>query len=259
MSSIQQLTLTKFRNYHTTDYKFGRICAIMGANGTGKTNILEAIRFLSVLKSFRAHREEEVILFNQEMATIEAKTKNNGSHKIIITLEKDKKAVSVDKKVVRLSEAVGVLKSVLFCPDDILIIDGSPSTRRRYLDQLISQKDKKYLKILINYNHILANRNALLSRISNGLATQDELDIWDEQIIAPAGFLRYRREATLNILSKTGQSYLKEMNGNFNLELDYQPSELTPGGLQKSRRRDLLYQITHIGPQRDDILIYLNK
>lgn len=257
--SLLNLTLHNFRNYPDANWEFGNVCAIIGANGAGKTNILEAVRLLSVLKSFRAKREDEVILFNQEMATIEGKTKDRDRHKIIITIEKDKKAVSIDKKKVRLGEAVGALKSVLFCPDDILMIDGSPATRRRYLDQLISQKDKKYLKSLIGYNQTLANRNALLGRIAGGLGGEDELDIWDGQIVAPASFIRQRRSEVVGYLGEISRKYLKEVNSNFTFELSYQPSELTLENLRRSRRRDILYQTTHIGPQRDDILIFLNR
>lgn len=253
------LKLHNFRNYSKAEWKFGGVTAVVGANGVGKTNILEAVCLLSVLKSFRAKREDEVILFDQDMATLEGKTKDGDSHKIIVTIEKDKKAVSVDKKIVRLGEAVGVLKSVLFCPDDILIIDGSPASRRRYLDQLISQKDKKYLKTLISYNHTLANRNALLGRIAGGLGGEDELDIWDGQIVAPASFIRQRRSQVVGYLGEISRQYLKEINGNFAFELDYQPSELTLENLRRSRRRDILYQTTHIGPQRDDISISLNS
>ena len=259
MGLLINIKLQNFRNYSDAKWDFGKVNAIIGRNGTGKTNILEAMRYLSLLKSFRARKEEEVVLFNQRMAILEANIKNNGKNKIIITIEKDKKACSINKKTVKLSEAVGVLKSVLFCPEDILIIDGAPSVRRRYLDQLISQKDKKYLKGLINYNRILAIRNALLGRIADGLAREDELDVWDEQIIAPAKYISQRREEVIEELSKISEGYLNEMDGNFGFSMEYQRSESSIENLIKSRRRDIVYQITHIGAQRDDILIYLNN
>lgn len=176
------------------------------------------------------------------------------------------------------SDFVGHLNVVFFEADDLEIVLGSPSTRRRYLDILISQSRPAYLKSLQRYSKVVTQRNHLLRRIREGSATNDEMSFWDERLAYEGAELVLERHQTIEKLSAEAIPAHSELTDGDELGLEYKPqlTESGPGafqsdqvshtalvqllsdGLEKARRREIAQGVTVVGPHRDDIAITLN-
>ena len=191
---IKQVYLKNFRNYREQTIELNENANVFyGNNAQGKTNILEALYFAALGRSFRTFKENELIKINHEYSNIIITyIKNDRENTIEINLSKgNKKVIKLNGvKINKSSEIVGNINLVIFSPDDITILKQGPALRRKFLDVLISQLKPKYLFELLEYNRILDNRNACLKskRI-------DTLDIWNEQLADKMEILhRYRKE-----------------------------------------------------------------
>ena len=178
---IKSVYLKNFRNYKEQKIELNEKANVFyGNNAQGKTNILEALYFAALGRSFRTFKENELINFNTDCSNIVITyIKNDRENKIEINLNKgNKKIIKVNGiKINKSSEIVGNINLVIFSPDDITILKQGPALRRRFLDVLISQLKPKYLFELLEYNKILENRNACLK--SKNI---DTLDVWNEQL-----------------------------------------------------------------------------
>ena len=184
---IKTLTLSNFRNYDTLKINFSeKLNLIYGNNGSGKTNLVEAIYSLALTKSFRANNDKYLIKKNENSAKIIGDIlKNEYLSTFIVTLSEDGKKVEIDNNVVdRISNYISKLTIVLFYPGDTELINDSPSERRKMVNIEISQLYKEYLLILNNYNKILKQRNAYLKQLYvNGNASTEYLDILTRKLI----------------------------------------------------------------------------
>jgi DNA replication and repair protein RecF len=162
---------------------------------------------------------------------------------------------------------VGILNAVMFGAEDLDLVYGTPSVRRRYLDILISQLDDRYLRSLQRYHKILAQRNHLLKRIRQRSASPDELQFWNVELVAEGSFIIERRARTLASLNDISAPLHSELSGlNETLELVYRPSVPMPPevtvdvaaenlteGLAEEREREIAQGFTALGPHRDDV------
>lgn len=167
----------------------------------------------------------------------------------------------------RASTLVGVLNSVMFRAEDLELVYGNPSVRRRYLDIMISQLDDRYLRGLQRYQKVLAQRNHLLKLVRRGSATVDELRFWDEELVAEGAYIMERRAETLTSLDRIAGPLHAELSGaDEQLQLVYRPSVDVPDGagadviaerikaaLSSERDRELAQGFTLFGPHRDDL------
>ena len=182
---INNIHLKNYRNYEDLSLDFSEnINMIIGQNGQGKTNIVEAVHFLSFAKSFRTNRDKEVINFSKDSAYIKSKIQNiDDSYDIDIRISNlDKKAVNINKNPIsKISDLMGIVNVVVFSPEDTKIVSDTPSFRRGFMNKEISQIKPLYYNILLDYNQTLENKNSLLK-------TQKPdnimLDIYDEQLSA---------------------------------------------------------------------------
>ena len=168
-------------------------------------------------------------------------------------------------------EAVGEINAVLFTAQDLDLVLGSPSVRRRYMDILISQLDHAYLRALQRYQRVLSQRNPLLRSVSSGRARPDELDYWDNELVDAGGVLLNRRATTLEVLSRTAAPIYRILGGDDgDLVIAYRPSvQVEPGttdgdagrlmrdALESHRDRELAQGFTLFGPHRDDLQMLL--
>lgn len=264
-----------------------------GANGQGKSNLLEAAYLLAIAKSNRASMDREMVrsearIGPQPHAQILAHlTVADGDVRLQVDFSPSgnsgnpyseaetatpeaavfHKSFRVNGVGRRASSVVGVLNAVMFGAEDLELVYGTPSIRRRYLDILISQLDDRYLRSLQRYHKILAQRNHLLKRIRHRSASPDELQFWDVELIAEASFIIEQRANTLASLNDIAAPLHSELAGiDDMLELVYRPSidipqevtvdvaaEILTEGLADERSREIAQGFTILGPHRDDV------
>ncbi len=273
---LQKLSLKNFRNYESLDVSFNKsVNVFIGKNGQGKTNILESIYFLSFLKSHRTNKNIDLITFNKDNTNINASlilenSKNLNVGVFIDTINKKRIFVN-SMKVLKISEFLGYVKSIMFSPEDLKLIKESPPIRRKFLDMSISQINNKYLRYIISYNKLLNMKNSLLKKHP---IDETLLDIYDEKISIYSSFIICRRIEYINILKDISYK-LHERISNFREKLNIEYINFLHGSLKsfcndcnitdiildilrKNRKIDKVKKFSTIGIHRDDFKVYLN-
>ena len=263
---INNIKIKNFRNYYEQEIDLNEnINIFYGENAQGKTNIIEAIFLCSMGKSFRAKNDKEMINLNSENASIEIeyqKTDRDGKIKINIG---NKKSVSVNGvKIKKLSELLGNINVVIFTPDDINILKGGPSNRRRFLDIMISQLRPNYMYNLNLYLKTLEQRNNYLRQIREQNKDESLLDIWDEKISEYAiNIYNYRKEFIEKIKNKIKNIHSEITDKKEEIEIEYisecKSKEEYLRLLKQRRKLDIIKGFTTKGVHRDDFMIYINK
>lgn len=260
------LILTSFKNYNSAQFNFNqRIVGICGHNGKGKTNLIDALHYLSFTKSYFSKTEIGNIQFNGEGFRLQGKIENNlHTHDItsIYRLPASKEFFLDEAPYNKFSHHVGKFPCVMVAPDDIEIITGAGELRRKFLDMLISQADPDYLQQLITYNKVLSQRNSFLKQEnSKNYFDHDLLEVFDEQLIPPAEMIHTaRKKFSIELFSLINQFY-KTISGDEEvIQIEYSSmlnqnkfSEL----LIASRQKDKQLQRTNVGIHRDDLIFYL--
>ncbi len=185
---LKSLSLLNFKNYPSLDIDFcSGINCITGLNGEGKTNLLDAIHYLSFCKSFLNSSDNQNIHFDAPFFMVKGEFDIQGEHHVFsCSLKRGERKVMRhnDKDYQKLSEHIGVVPLVLVAPSDAVLITGGSEERRRFIDSVISQFDRKYLNDLIQYNRILQQRNAFLKQAALSRYTDtDMLEVMDEQLV----------------------------------------------------------------------------
>jgi DNA replication and repair protein RecF len=252
---ITDLSLTGFRSYTQADFSLAPRTLFLGENGQGKTNILEALYMLSTTTSWRALHDKDVINHQSAVARIVA-----GDTDMALQREPYLKRIRVDGVSKRAREVLGMRPVVLFHPDDVQLIGGSPSLRRSYLDHILAQVDRQYAEHLTVLSKVLPQRNRLLKQVAERLAGESELQYWDEQFVAAALPIQERRAELVRWLAEASVSVIQELLG-YSVEIQYKQSSLQKGdliglaGLRSRRTAELAAGVTLVGPQRDDLLL----
>lgn len=265
---LQSLSLLNYKNFESETFNFDpRINCLVGNNGVGKTNVLDAIYHLSFGKSYFNPITTQNIRHGEDFFVIEGLyRKNERDEKIIVSAKRGlKKMIKRNDKIYeRFSDHIGFLPLVIISPADRdLIIEGS-ETRRKFMDGVISQGDAAYLRDLINYNKVLSQRNSLLKFFAaNRTHDQDTLDIYNEQLHGPGTRIFEKR---LEFIKAFKPIFLKRYksisNGNETVDLKYS-SQLEEGNLksllEQNINKDKLTQYTNYGIHKDDLLFEINE
>ena len=278
----RRVVLTNFRNISEADIEFcDGVNVLAGENAQGKTNLLEAIFYASVGRSFRASSSNDLILFGKKNAVVSVdyvSEKRERGDNITIHLFSDKKK-NVEKnhlRVERLSDIVGSFRSVLFCPEHLSLIKDGPLERRTYLDIAISRISPKYIYSLQRYTYFLKQRNALIkSALQNRAAFDATIDLWTEQLAAEAAEISAMRVEFIARVGNIVSSCFEEMTGKKeHVEIVYRGSaglsseeyldkELVKQKyislLSSSHEREIFVGSTLWGIHKDDIEIKLNS
>lgn len=254
---LRHLSLTHFRNYRHLELDFtGALTLLQGSNAQGKSNLLEAIYFLATAKPVQAGNEREVvdwrageepIPYARIAATVAERDQVNGHRphelEILLTPREDgagfKKQVRINGVNRRSMDLVGMMRAVLFMPEDIRLVDGPPGERRRYLDIALCQVDRAYGRALGQYQKVVDQRNSLLralresgAGLSNGADSQ--LGFWDDQLVALGSEVIGARLNFLRELEVAAQPLHAELSqGGETLHLQYLPS-FNPGSMSDS-------------------------
>lgn len=259
---LKLLSLVNYKNFDSKSFQFNnKINCIVGNNGIGKTNVLDAIYHLSFGKSYFNPVATQNIKHDEEFFMISGDyIKNDKPEKVIVSLKRgQKKTIKRNGKVYdKFSEHIGFLPLVIISPADRdLIIEGS-DVRRKFIDSVISQSDKTYLNDLINYNRLLSQRNALLKYFAlNHIFNLDTLNVYNEQLNNYGTEIFKKREDFLKVFIPIFQDRYKVIsNENETVNLIYK-SDLFEDSLnsllQTSINKDKALQYTSVGIHKDDL------
>jgi DNA replication and repair protein RecF len=257
---LSHLRLRDFRNYGRLDVEFTPgFHLFLGNNAQGKTNILEAIYFLSTLRSFRGVASAQIVRHGQAGFFVGGKTHHAGDHEIKIYWSSKERNLAVDGRPVRrMSEFLGVFRSVVFCSEDIQLVKGPASRRRRYLDLLLTQTHPTYLPLLQRYTRSVRSRNALLKqRVLDPAA----LEAFTREMIATGEQLMELRQKLLPEITPIAcDAYRRITNAAEEFRLDYTQSVRSDFAieLRKNEARERVMRTTLVGPHRDELVLKLN-
>ncbi|HMI48635.1 MAG TPA: DNA replication and repair protein RecF [Gemmatimonadaceae bacterium] len=269
---LDSIAIRDFRNLERVDLELPPEGAvIVGDNGHGKSNFLEAIYYLQIMRSIRDVRDQDLTRFDTLGFHISAHAHTPEGRDISVGFDRNakRKKVLIDgTEVRRLSDALGALPSVMFSPRDLELVSGAPTERRRYLDLVLALTDKKYLRALQHYRANLARRNAALRNAARrGSASADqEVAVWEPALAEHGSFLietraRWVREWSAdfsNSLQRIGESGSSQMRYVSPFAESESRRDVLLAALEEKRALDLRRGTTHVGPHRDDLELTLD-
>ena len=257
---LAHLRLRDFRNYARLDVDFAPgFHLLLGNNAQGKTNILEAIYLLATLRSFRGVGGAQMVRHGQKGYFVGAHVVGQGEHDIKLYWSSRERSLNLDARPVRkLTDYLGVLRTVVFCTEDLQLVKGVARSRRRFLDLLLSQTYPAYLPLLQRYTRALRSRNALLKQPVPDPAALESFS--REVVVAGDEIMRLRRDLVPRFSPLVRLAYRRIASDAEELRLDYQPSVKADFAVElaQSRRREAAYRSTLIGPHRDDLQLLLD-
>ncbi len=236
----------------------------LGANGQGKTNLLEAVAMLALSASPRARREVELVGPVAAASRIEADVESSGRRmELVIALniegERARRTIEVDGARRRAVDLPGHFRITLFWPDDLGLVKSGPDQRRRFLNQLLVQVQPGYARALSGLRRILEQRNSLLKRIAAGEAGAGELEVWNAELVRVGSEVVVARARAVSELAPEAARCHSEIGGGEHLEIDYLgPPEDMAAAVHNSLAEDLRKGSTSIGPHHDDLRLLLD-
>ena len=302
--NIEFLRLEEFRSYKNLSLTLPLVgCRVIGRNASGKTTLLEAIVVLATSRSPRTQTDRELINWTSgdtygvpPYARLLADVSDGiEHHRVEMSLQVDpdrasgtKKSFAYDQQSVRAHDVVGTIKVVLFSPDDLSLVTGPPSERRRHLDLLISQLDRDYLRALSRFNRIVSQRNGLLKSFmrnrvdARSHASEAQLAFWDESLVADGAYVVAKRLHVVDRMKESMARHGRSLSSDMSLGLCYQPrvdlgklalpearqTSVTDlratvaaryeRQLREARVEEVRRGMTIVGPHRDDVVFQLD-
>jgi DNA replication and repair protein RecF len=279
---VRTLSVIDFRSYAAAELDLEPgVTALVGPNGHGKTNLAEALGYLATLSSHRVATDAPLVRMGAERAVVRGVVVRDERETLIeveITPGKANRARLGGSAVPRARDVLGVLRTVLFAPEDLAIVKGDPSQRRTYLDELLVARSPRYAAIHSDYDRVLKQRNALLKSAGHARRSGAELrtlDVWDSHLAtAGAAVLAGRHELVDALRPLVDKAYSAVSRGGGPALLDYRGSlpedvaettdrELLAAALSAalaaSRDRELDRGVTLVGPHRDDLVLSLGE
>jgi DNA replication and repair protein RecF len=271
---LDTLAVRDFRNLERLDLELPASgLLLVGENGQGKTNFLEAIYYLQLLRSVRGARDQDLVRFGAPGFHLAAQVASDRAREVSIGFDRagKRKRVRLDGAVIdRLGDAVGALPVVMFSPADVDLVGGGPSARRRFLDIMLAVASRGYLRALQRYRAALVRRNAALRDAAKhpGARATARVEVWDEPLAEHGAVLWAEREAWVRDASSRFSDRCRQIGGDA-LSVRY-ASTLPPVSgdgqrrdallvaLDEQRAIDLRFGLTRTGPHRDDLLITID-
>lgn len=267
MLTLNRIRLTQYKNYPLREFEFNHnVVAITGLNGKGKTNLLDAIHYCCLAKSYFSPSYQLSTMFGTDGFRIEGYfNSDEKALNVVCVTRGNKKELSLNAiPYEKFSQHIGILPIVMIAPDDIELITGAAELRRNFVDTLLCQLKPGYIQELIKYNKLLQQRNSQLRLMASESAVSSEvLDILDEQI-APVGLALYKsRKELLDKLLPLAATFYRRISGtDENVFLVYQSqleNEDFHSLLFKGREKDLITQRSNWGIHRDDLIFQLES
>ena len=272
---IKELKLKNFRNYwELTLHPHAGVNLFIGRNGSGKTNLLEAVHYCSLGRSHRITNDVTAVRNGEEFALSSVSISNMlGQREIAVRFHPDdiqKKTILIDqKKIARFSDMMGCLRCVIFSPEDLGLIKDGPSLRRRYLDMMISQINRGYFIALQQYKTGMEQRNAAIRNLRmNPSGDRQILTAFEETMAVPASAIIRERRRIVSLLSDIARDTYQRISDTdevFRLAYHSSVKEETESEetlcrlFRENREDDIRTGFTSVGPHRDDLFLTLNK
>lgn len=264
---VKTISLKNFRNFQDMTIDLSDSVNIFyGDNAQGKTNLLESIHFCATGRSQRTHVDKELICFDKTYAHAQVLVhREHTFDRIDLHLKKDmKKAIAVNGvPVKKLSDLFGILRVVIFSPEDLNLIKAGPGERRKYIDMQLCQLSSLYYYDLQQYYKILKQRNTLLKKIQKDKTLQQSLFVWDEQLTKHGMKIIYHRQQFINKINTIAEQIHSSItNSKEKLNIQYQYNVTAENFAMKLRRalnKDIMLGNTSVGIHKDDISFFINK
>ena len=263
---IRKLQLTNYKNHEKKVFSFTeRINAFVGLNGVGKTNILDAIYFLCIGKSYFSSFDKYGVKHEENFFRLVTEIEDDTINEIVLTFEqgKRKKITVNDVLLSKAADHIGKFPIVVVAPNDNLLILGGSAERRKFIDLSISQINKTYLNVLIKYNNVLNQRNALLKQAEKNGLNQSLLSIYNDELVKYGEFIFEERKAFVKEIEaffKESFKFLSAKNEDFTIEYK---SDLLKNDfielLQKSIQKDLILKRTNKGIHKDELVFKMGS
>lgn len=258
---ILNLKLLNFRNYEKLDIEFDpSMNIIIGKNGMGKTNIVEAIYVLALTKSFRCS-DNVLIKSNEDTMRISADVRSTFIDNYKLVLSKDEKRVSINKtRVKRLSDYVSNINVILFSVDDLKLIKDTPSTRRKMINIELSQINNEYLNLVNTYNKLIKQRNSYLKTLLfNNYASREYLEIMTEKVIEVGLKIYEYRKAFFDNINPMVSKIYESITGCGDIRVEYISDFKYDLSKIKEKfkyyeEKDINFSKTHFGVHHDDFI-----
>lgn len=273
---LQELQLQNFRNYASADLHFGRgINVLLGANAQGKTNLLEAIYALALTRSHRTANDHDLINWQAKTAQVAGRVvKGSGTTPLELTFSRQGKRAKINHlEQARLSQYVGQLNVILFAPEDLAIVKGAPTVRRRFMDMEFGQMNPRYLYNLSRYRTLLKQRNQYLKDLQHHRQhDQLFLDVLTDQLAAYGADIIHQRLVLLQRLEQWAQTIHAEISQHHETLTFHYATQVAETALtdskticdaltalyHKQRDKELYQGTTLVGPHRDDLRFQVN-
>lgn len=269
---LRTLSLTNFRNYRTLSFSCDeRSNLFLGANGQGKTNLLEAIYYLCIARSCRDALDKELIIFGEDFFQVKGDGVSSIGRDVELEIRYARytgKRVLINQQPQRnVSDLFGSMAAVVMSPDDRQLIQGNPGCRRRFLDIAIAQTSAVYLSTLQNYRRVVRQRNEALRYHQAGVQKLPALDIWDTQLIHfGSRIIRKRQEVIAQLNAEARGLHYAISDAREELMMTYAPSFSYDKDVEKAFQMALAHAAreerargsTVVGPHRDDITLSID-
>jgi DNA replication and repair protein RecF len=266
---VERLWLHDFRNYEHAELELDRaVTLVVGGNGQGKTNLVEAIAYLGSLQSFRGVGADVLVREGATQAVVRAEVRHESGRELLVEAEvaaNGRSRAQVNRQPVRRHrDLLGLVRVTVFSPDDLEIVKGGPSARRNFVDELAIALNPSTDRLRLDVERIVRQRTALLRQAGGRLDTDalTTLDVWDHQLAEAGTALGDARASVVDALATRVPVAYHDLGGaRTNVQLAYAPAWRTGGlaaALVAARRDDVRRSATTIGPHRDDLAVTLN-
>lgn len=259
---LAELALTNFRALSQKELSFGERTLVAGGNGTGKTSVIEALRLLSVGKSFRSSKQEELISFGADFLRLEAELVGEDKKRVRYDYffgsqfdQLKQRQVTVNGKKSGTLDVIGLLPSVLFTPEDVEIVLGMPQQRRRFLDGVLWQTSAEFRAQFLDFNKVLRERSRLLTLIRQQRAQLKELAPWNELLARYTEFIRSERQLLVDFIVRDLGDPKARVGRALSPSVTYKQSQIA---LEEGLEDEIRIGQNLFGAHRDDLEILLD-